>query len=116
MNGAGVARGENKKGGESELGVGSRELGVGEIFSMKEKPSKNSTNVIVWTGEKNRSLSLRRPCKCGCDKRAGITGVGYLTASDHNGNGFTLWLTDEITFKTLERFIFTGKKIGRAHV
>ena len=50
--------------------------------------------VIVWTdGERGRRLELRRPCACGCDGTA--HGVGYLTGSDPQGRGFTLWIESE---------------------
>lgn len=57
-----------------------------------------------WKGEINRPLQMQRPCSCGCDLRGGRNcGVGYLTGSDNDGNGFTLWITDEALFQVLEK-------------
>ncbi|KKL82617.1 hypothetical protein LCGC14_1982990 [marine sediment metagenome] len=58
---------------------------------------------FTWNGEVNRPLTLARPCSCGCDQRGGEKGVGYLTASDKDGNGFTLWLEDEDVFQTIAK-------------
>lgn len=49
----------------------------------------------LWKGEPNRVLGTYRPCRCGCDNRDGMRGVGYLSASDDDGNGFTIWIEDE---------------------
>jgi len=56
---------------------------------------------IVWTGEENRPFGLRRPCECGCDFREGIKGIGYLTYSDSEGNGFTIWIETEEVYQRL---------------
>jgi hypothetical protein len=58
---------------------------------------------IVWTGEENRPLTLQRPCTCGCDDRDGHKGVGYLTGSDEDGRGFSLWIESEALYQRLER-------------
>lgn len=58
---------------------------------------------ILWQGEKSRPLQLRRPCECGCDERDGERGVGYLTASDSNGQGFTLWIEEESVYEAIRR-------------
>jgi hypothetical protein len=47
---------------------------------------------FTWQGEKDRLLQVCRPCPCGCDDRGGRPGVGYLTGSDEEGNGFTIWI------------------------
>ncbi len=60
-------------------------------------------NQITWVGEVNRPLTLFRPCECGCDLRYGNTGVGFLTASDPQGNGFTIWIESEEVFQGLAR-------------
>ena len=44
---------------------------------------------------------VNRPCSCGCDTRDGVHGVGYLSGSDAAGNGFTLWIKDEATYRRL---------------
>ena len=59
----------------------------------------------TWNGEKNRPFELRRPCECGCDARGGLPGVGYLTGSDENGNGFTVWIESEDVFTAVERLM-----------
>jgi len=60
---------------------------------------------IVWQGEKDRLLQVRRPCSCGCDDRGGRLGVGYLTGSDAEGNGFTIWIESEEVFQRLEKLL-----------
>ena len=55
-----------------------------------------------WKGEKNRPLMVRRNCKCRTCQRAGKgKGVGFLSWSDHKGNGFTLWLKREEDYQAL---------------
>jgi len=56
----------------------------------------------TWRGEANRRLAAYRPCWCGCDYRDAIFGVGYVSASDSNGNGFTIWIEDERIYLRLE--------------
>ncbi|HEX7516786.1 MAG TPA: hypothetical protein VF345_05810 [Chthoniobacterales bacterium] len=56
----------------------------------------------LWKGEPNRLLATYRPCRCGCDYRDGILGVGYLSASDDDGNGFTIWIEDERIYVRVE--------------
>lgn len=55
---------------------------------------------FVWDGEeRNRTLAVSRPCRCGsCVTR----GFGYLSGSDANGNGFTIWIEHEEVFRRLE--------------
>lgn len=61
---------------------------------------------LVWTGgDENRPLMLKRPCPCGCDVRDGKKGVGYLTGSDENGNGFSLWIESEAAYERLRALI-----------
>lgn len=64
------------------------------------------TQAWLWTeGDRGRRLELRRLCPCGCDSRAGFPGVGYLTASDQEGSGFSLPILDESSFEALARFV-----------
>jgi len=65
---------------------------------MKEKE-------ISWKGEKNRLFQVCRPCSCGCDDRGGRSGVGSLTGSDDEGNGFTVWIESEEVYQRLERLL-----------
>ena len=62
---------------------------------------ESAGSAFAWTGEKNRPLSMCRPCKCGCDRRGGNKGVGYLTGSDAKGRGFTVWIESEAVFKRI---------------
>lgn len=62
---------------------------------------ESAGSAFAWTGEKNRPLSLRRPCECGCDRRSGNKGAGYLTGSDAKGRGFTVWIESETVFKRI---------------
>ena len=62
---------------------------------------------FTWIGEKSRTLKLSRPCDCGCDLRdkpEDFIGVGYLSGSDQEGNGFSLWIHDEDVFYNIEHF------------
>jgi len=57
----------------------------------------------VWNnGERNRRLSVYRPCPCGTCWR-GQQGVGYLSFSDASGRGFTIWIQNERVFQRLRR-------------
>ena len=58
---------------------------------------------FIWDGEQDRPFTLARPCECGCDNRDGDKGVGYLTGSDKDGKGFTLWIEDEQVFRAIQR-------------
>ncbi len=60
---------------------------------------------MVWQGEVRRPLRLSRACSCGCDTRAGVTGVGYLSGSDAAGNGVTIWIADEAVYRQLEQLL-----------
>ena len=46
--------------------------------------------VSIWKGDLDRALKLYPPCRCGCDTRGGEVCVGYLTASDAQGEGFSI--------------------------
>jgi len=49
--------------------------------------------VETWTdGERDRRPTIERACECGCQVE---NGVAYLSWSDANGNGFTVWLPNE---------------------
>lgn len=60
---------------------------------------KASTD-LAWNGERNREFNVYRPCPCGTCS-TGRKGVGYLSASDANGDGFTIWIQDENVFGRL---------------
>jgi hypothetical protein len=60
---------------------------------------------FTWHGEKDRILQVCRPCPCGCDDRGGRPGVGYLTGSDEEGNGFTVWIESEAVYQSLEKLL-----------
>jgi len=55
----------------------------------------------TWYGEEGRPLGLHRPCPCGCDSRGGSKGVGYLTGSTDEGDGFTIWIQDENVYQVV---------------
>jgi hypothetical protein len=56
---------------------------------------------FIWKGERNRQLAVYRQCQCNvCSKSS--RGVGYLSFSDANGDGFTVWIEDEIVFRRLK--------------
>lgn len=59
----------------------------------------------AWKGEKDRPLGVHRPCSCGCDEREGHKGYGYITGSDAEGNGFTIWIEDEAVFEAVQSVI-----------
>ena len=56
---------------------------------------------FIWNdGEKNRQLKVYLPCPCGtCSSTR--QGVGYLSFSDANGHGFTVWIQNEQVFLRL---------------
>lgn len=54
-----------------------------------------------WTGEESRPLQVCCPCFCGCDTRNGKLGVGYLTGSDAEGHGFTIWIETEEVYRAI---------------
>lgn len=58
-----------------------------------------------WNGAADREPRVCRPCDCGCDERGGYKGVGYLTASNEDGEGFTLWLDTEEQFRALREVV-----------
>ena len=67
------------------------------------------TTTFWKDGEEARRLTLMRPCACGCDERDGAKGVGYLTASSDDGNGFSIWIQSEAAFKMIENAITQGE-------
>jgi hypothetical protein len=70
---------------------------------------------VIWKGERNRQLAVYRPCQCSaCSKSS--RGVGYLSFSDANGNGFTVWIENEMVFRRLKtalRFVRNGGRNDR---
>jgi hypothetical protein len=63
---------------------------------------------FAWVGEKNRELNVYRVCRCGvCSSSR--AGVGYLSFSDSDGNGFTIWIKEEEVFRRLRRAINSVK-------
>ena len=69
-------------------------------------------NQYIWKGEPNRSLALYRPCACGCDSRDRLKSVGYLSGSDDDGNGFSIWIEDERIYRGLEAMLGGEYVIG----
>lgn len=63
-----------------------------------------------WKGDAGRAMRVQRPCECGCDLRDGKKGVGYITGSDKNGNGFTIWITNESLYQIMEKSFKASKK------
>lgn len=57
---------------------------------------------LVWKGERNRELNVYRVCPC-VVCRTNRRGAGYLSFSDVNGRGFTIWIEDEQVFRRLRR-------------
>lgn len=62
--------------------------------------------LVMWEPspalDKERSITLRRPCECGCDNRNNATLVGYINGIT-NGWGFTMEIHDEETFQHMEK-------------
>jgi len=50
-----------------------------------------------WTGERARPLRVEYPCECGCSQPPSPEYVAYLTGSTTAGEGFSIWLTPEVT-------------------
>ena len=59
---------------------------------------KKNKKQFTWKGEKDRALTLIRPCSCGCEDGKGI---GYFTGSNSLGEGFTIWINEEKVFQAL---------------
>jgi hypothetical protein len=59
----------------------------------------------MWRdGEKNRAVRLYRVCPCGaCQRGAKGKGVGFLSGSDANGDGFSLWVRNEAEYALLRK-------------
>lgn len=60
---------------------------------------------ITWNGDVARPLQICRPCPCGCDLRGGNKGVGYLTGSNDQGEGFTIWIQDEAVYQAIKPLV-----------
>ena len=56
--------------------------------------------IMFWNGEKGRTLKMYRPCACGCDRDRAKH--GYLSGSDANGNGFTLYCKNDKEYAKLK--------------
>jgi len=67
--------------------------------------------VFTWNGERNRPLRAYRPCTCNVCSR-GRMGVGYISWSDADGQGFTVWIESEGIFHMMERAL---KKVDSAN-
>ena len=63
-----------------------------------------------YDGDKNRPLRLYRPCSCGCDFRDGEKGVGYISGSNSNGAGMTIWIKTEAIYQALLGAGMVGQK------
>jgi hypothetical protein len=58
---------------------------------------------FIWNnGERNRELGVYRPCSCGTCLGT-RNGVGYLSFSDTEGRGFTIWLENEEVVQRVNR-------------
>jgi hypothetical protein len=65
--------------------------------------------VTFWTGERSRGLRIGRPCSCGCESPA----AGYLTASDPDGNGITVWADDELELHGMVQIAMERGLLGK---
>lgn len=81
---------------------------------MAKTAASISGKQIKWVGERSRPLQACRPCECGCDAREGLKGVGYITGSDAYGNGFTVWIEDEVVFSVIHAVIGGGRELRHA--
>lgn len=70
---------------------------------------KQNKNQFIWVGERERPLRLYRPCSCGCDYRDGNKGIGYLSGSNQEGVGFTIWIESEEVFGILQKVMLDGR-------
>lgn len=62
--------------------------------------------IALWEGDPGRPLQLRRACECGCDNRGrDVPIVGYITASNDEGEGFTIELPDEAAYQRVRAVI-----------
>lgn len=72
---------------------------------MAQSTDVDRRNQYIWKGEPNRRLTLSRPCVCGCDSRESGNRIGYLSGSDDDGNGFSIWIEDERIYRNLEAML-----------
>jgi hypothetical protein len=83
------------------------------MMMIPTPPPTQDATIATWHGERNRAAKVRRPCPCGCDARTGPIAegkaVGYLSGSNADGEGFTLWIPDEPTYEVLKAVFGEGK-------
>lgn len=63
---------------------------------------------LAWTGEKARPIKVYRPCDCATCKRDNKNQIGFLSGSDGNGVGFTIWLESEEVFQAVATVLGSG--------
>jgi hypothetical protein len=70
-------------------------------FGREFVATKTGDPIVDKALDLHRPLSLKRPCTCGCDRRDGDRGVGYLTG----GSGtqvVAIWLEHEEAYRALQ--------------
>jgi hypothetical protein len=70
---------------------------------LGKKEVANGKHSLLATRRTEPGAQGCRPCSCGCDTRQGVAGVGYLTGSDPDGNGFTVWIKDEAMYQRVAK-------------
>lgn len=71
------------------------------LKNQKELPTPHETSIISWVGEKGRRVDFYDPCPCGCTTRNHPNVLGYLSGSNDEGEGFTIMVSDQETYKRI---------------
>ena len=68
-------------------------------------------DLICWDeGEASSPHEVSRPCPCGtCQRGVPEGAVGILSGSNKKGDGFSIWIFDQQSYKHLRK-IFGGEK------
>ena len=75
-------------------------------MNLKGKdPGPDAFSLDTWRcGDQGRQAGMFRACPCGCDHRDGKHRyAGYLSVSNAEGLGFTLWVRDESDYQVMQK-------------
>ena len=74
-----------------------------DVRKKKELPKPHQTYIDFWIGAEDRKIEFFDPCGCGCDTRDNPNLLGYLSGSNDEGEGFTIRVYDEDTYKQMRK-------------
>ena len=75
----------------------------------KELPKHHETSIRFWNGDKGRRIDFYEPCSCGCDFSGEPDLLEYLSGSNDDGEGFTIRVTEQETYKQLRKIFPTNE-------